>query len=125
MSTRKPRELRADEVEFEEGCKEEFIPVEGNYMATDDDEADKAAEKELLDRLNRGDNSAWCILVVKAKWKDRVGHASLGCFVFPEGNPGWKNREYAKDEYESLKEEALADLNQSIQKTWQELSELV
>lgn len=125
MVNQKPRELRADEVEFEEGCEDEYIPVEGNYMATDDGEADKAAEKELLDRLSRGDNSAWCILVVKAKWKGRAGVASLGCFVFPEGNSGPANRKYAEDEYESLKEEALADLNQNIQETWQELTELV
>ena len=124
LSALKPRKLLASEVEFEEGCEEEFIPVEG-YMATDDYEADRANEKEILDRLNRGDNSAWCILVVKAKWKGHVEHASLGCFVFPEGNSGPANKEYAKDEYENLKIEALEALNQEIQSTFEGLSELL
>lgn len=115
--------LTESDVAFEEGCEQEFIPVRGNYMATDDAEADRLAEDELLDRLEHGDSSAWCILTVKATWKGFVGHASLGGFVFPRGNSGPQNEEYAAEEYASLRIEALADLNESIQSAFEVLRE--
>ena len=120
----KLRKLTADEVEFQESTEDEFIPVQGNYMATDDEEADKRAEQELLDRLHRGDNSAWCILVTQATWKGFIGRASLGAYVFPEGNTGEQNAEYAKEDCKQLRTEALDALNSQLQERFNTLSEL-
>lgn len=121
----KLRPLTADEVEFELGCEEEFIPFEGNVLSSGDAALDKEAEDDVRRRLNRNDVSAWCILTVKAKWKGYTGHASLGCFIFPEGNTGPQNLEYAKDEYEQLRSEALDDLNQGLATSAKMLFELV
>lgn len=120
----KLRKLTAAEVEFEESTEPEDIPVEGNF-STYGSEEDKRYEQELLDRLNRGDGSAWCILVVKARWKGFTGYASLGGYVFPAGNSGTQNAEYAKEEYAQLRAEALDDLNVGVQSSFDAVCELI
>lgn len=109
------RKLTADEVEFEESTEPEDLPVQGNYMCTDDPEADRAAEQELLERLARGDESAWCCLVVTAKWREFIGYAMLGGYSFPEGQTGAENREYAAEEYKQLRVEALEAMNERLE----------
>jgi hypothetical protein len=46
--------------------EDEDIPVRGNAMATEDHEADKAYEDEIIARLKHGDTWAWCIVKVTA-----------------------------------------------------------
>jgi len=118
------RALIGDEVEFENGVEPEFIVLEGNVLCSGDDKADREAEAEVRRRLEAGDTSAWCILVVTARWEGWEGMASLGAYQFPAGQKGWENQEYAKDDYSQLRVDALADLNQRIHKQYLKLSEL-
>lgn len=110
----KLRALTASEVEFELDTEPELDSFEGNVLASGDDEEDRKAEEEIRERLQRGDISAWCILVVHAKWKGYEGVASLGGYSFPAGYTGDQNHEYAAEDFEYLKAEALADLNRTL-----------
>ena len=78
------RKLTEDDVEFKIDMEwEECSTIEGNALASGDDERDKAYEQELIDRCNRGDMTAWFCVTVKATWK--VGEReyseweTLGC----------------------------------------------
>lgn len=118
------RKLTAEEVHFEVTTEPEDIPVEGNYMWTDDAEADKQAEREIRDRLERGDDSAWCCLVVEARWKIHSAKAYLGGCSFTEGNTFEESMAEVSDYLEDLRSEALDVLNAKIQAKFAELSEL-
>jgi hypothetical protein len=105
------RELTASEEEFQ--CTSEpefeFIGVRGNYMRTEDPEADRKAENEIIDRLERGDDSAWCRLTVTATWNGFTGFAGLGpCSFEDPDDPA------IEAEYEDLRAAALDDLNANI-----------
>lgn len=93
--------LTADEVSFKVTVEPEDIPVKGNYMCTDDPEQDRKDEQEILDRLKRGDELAWCCILVEATWEGYTGIASIG------GNSLTKESEVKDcvDEH-GLKEEA-------------------
>lgn len=117
------RELTAEEVEFEEDVEDDFVLPEGIF-ATDDPEQDRRDEEAIRSRLARGDNSAWCILVVHAKWEGFVGSASVGGFTFPEGCSGTANARYAKEHFEGLRAEALADLNAQLKTVAEKLAKL-
>ena len=110
----KLRSLTANEVEFELDTEPELEPFESNAQASGDDEADRKVEEGIRERLQYGDVSAWCILVVRAKWKGYEGVATLGGYSFPAGQTGDQNREYAAENFECLKAEALADLNRTL-----------
>jgi len=109
------RQLKAEEVIFVETVKDEFeLP----------DELYRNDEEDIRSRLARGDNSAWCILVVQAQWEEFSGDASLGGFTFPEGNTGEQNQEYAKKEFEALRVDALEDLNGNLRYIVEKLAKL-
>jgi hypothetical protein len=113
------RKLTADEVEFSLEIEDEDIPVEGHF-ATDEPEKDRALEKEILDRLRRGDLWAWCTVVVTARWKDWKGVNSLGGCSYESEADFRKDDGYFGD----LKDRALDDLNESIAKVAESIAEL-
>jgi len=104
-------------VTVEEEC---FEHVEGNAMSSGDDAADKACEKEILDRLHRGDSYAWCCITVEATWKGYKGGASLGCCSLL----GESQVEPTIIDH-GMRDEALEDLNNRLSKSLEELSERV
>jgi hypothetical protein len=59
-------------------AEDEDIPVRGNASASDDPEADKRYEDEIIARLDSGDVWAWCYVVVKATCGDHTATDSLG-----------------------------------------------
>lgn len=117
------RELTAEEVEFEELVEDDYEIPEGVF-STDDPEQDRRDEEAIRSRLARGDNSAWCILVVHARWEGFVGHASVAGFTFPQGQSGRANARYAKEDFEGLRMEALADLNAQLKNMAAKLAKL-
>jgi hypothetical protein len=46
--------------------------VRGNYVCTDDAEQDRADEDAILERLDAGDVTAWCGIIVTATYTDPV-----------------------------------------------------
>lgn len=121
------RELKQEEVEF--GLQVELecdIPVEGNAMCSDDEEADKKYEQELLDRLERGDTTAWCMLIVTAKWKGYEGRDVLGGVTLREANTTDEDIENAWEmaNWHGMKKNALDSLNGQLAAWADTLSEL-
>lgn len=109
----KLRKLEEHEVEFELSTESEDTSHIGECSAVSD-EVDKAAEEDISRRLAHGDESAWCVLVVKATWKGYSETDYLGGFTFPEGNNGRQNQKYAADSYADMKEEVLERLNKQL-----------
>lgn len=119
------RDLRVDEVEFTLEIEPEDLDLRGNVLACGDDAEDKKAEDEIRDRLNRGDDTAWCCLVVKATWIYELngeehtvkGFDSLGgCTI---GEKMMSGTEVEKEAWElanahAMKDSALDDLNRRL-----------
>ena len=74
--------LTEEEVSFRIECSPEEIGIEGNYMASGDDAADKAVEDDILRQLEEGNEWAWCCVRVVAEWEGMEGHDFLGCCSF-------------------------------------------
>lgn len=109
------RNLTVREVVFEVYTRADDTDLEGNVMASGDDAADAEAEQDIRDRLNAGDETAWCGVCVRASWQcaagiDYQGDASL-----------WGNTlssDYTAAtvaEQHGLYQEALEDLNAALQ----------
>lgn len=59
-----------DLVTIEIACLPEDIPVRGNCIVSGDDEYDCEVENTIIDRLNDGDQWAWCIVKVTVRLVD-------------------------------------------------------
>jgi hypothetical protein len=77
------------------GAEYDDLPVRGNAMATDDAEADRACEDEILARLDRGDVWAWAYVTVTAVCEgcEAEGTDSLGACSYANA------REFKADAY--------------------------
>ena len=78
------RPLTEADVEFEIECVPEDLPIQGNASAIND-EADAQLEKDLRDQLERGNEWAWCLVRVTARWAailfgTRVAPGAGTCF---------------------------------------------
>ena len=104
----KLRAVTADEVEFEDTFEEETADLRNDKVA-------REHEDEMIERLERGDITAWCILAVRVHWKGHTGYAALCGYTFPEGRTGIQNQEYASEDMAQLRIEALEDLNRTLQ----------
>lgn len=116
----KIRKLTKDDVKFTIVVEPEDIPIRGNYMVSGDDAADKEAEDEVIKDFNNGNVWAWCTIRVKAHWGSFSGSDLLG-------GCSYKDEQDFKDDiyYEDMKKGALEDLNEQIQKTFDEILTLV
>ncbi len=84
-------------------------PVRGNAMASGDDAADKAAEDEIIQRLNDGDTWAWASATVGAS-VDLTGTDHLGALSYHS------TAEFLEDcYYESMKAEAREELVKKLE----------
>lgn len=105
MSTTKIQ-IPEDEVTYTLDVQPEDIPVRGNALASGDDEEDRRAEDEIIERLDRGDTWAWASVLVKAEWNGFTGTAGLGCCSYRDEADFKAEGGY----YEGLKTEAFDDL---------------
>ena len=62
------------------------IPIKGNAMASGDPETDIEAETWIQDQLRKGNDLAWCDVIVKAKIGPFEGCDSLGCVSVKDAN---------------------------------------
>ena len=92
-------------VEFRVEAEQDDMSVRGNALASGDDEQDKEAEEEILQRLDRGDVWAWASVHVIAEYEGFRGDAYLGGCNYKD------ERDFMKDAYyEDMKSEAYDDL---------------
>jgi hypothetical protein len=119
------RSLTAADVVFSLECQPEDILIEGNAMASGDDEVDRQAEQWVKDQLNRGNEWAWCYVRVVATWaapngETFTGAAGLGACSY-ESEKDFREGGY----YPDLCDEALADLNACVATCHEALGGLV
>jgi hypothetical protein len=114
------RTLTAEDVEFRLEPQDEDIPVRGNVLASGDDEEDKAAEDDVLERVKHN-IWAWCCVKVSAIWKGIEGTDYLGCCSYKDEEDFKLHSGY----YEDMKEAALVDLNEEVGRRWTEIVSLV
>ena len=114
------RPLLLAEVEISIDLEPEHIDPHGNLCATDDPEQDRLDVEAVNDRLRRGDESAWCVLVVRASWESDDGQKFVGRDVLGgvslEGGSGPQVARQAKElaDWHGMPDEALDDLNRGI-----------
>ncbi len=59
-------------------CEPETLALEGNVLASGNDEEDARAEEDIRTQLNSGNEWAWCYVRVIAAWKGYEGQDCLG-----------------------------------------------
>lgn len=105
----KTRELTAPDVVFTISYEADDLAVRGNAMASGDPETDREAEDMILRRLESGDDSAWCTVVVTASWNGSYCSDYLGaCTLTDECT-----KERVAEEH-GMHAEALRRLNELI-----------
>lgn len=114
------RKLTRKDVEIILEVEPEETPVRGFYSSTDDPEADRRMEDEIIRRVNNGDYWAWCTVVVKARWGQFTGLAVLGCCSYEDEHDFKVEGGY----YLDLVDEALDDLNEKLSATDEALTPL-
>lgn len=116
------RPLTAAEVKIEVKVEPECdIGLEGNVMCSGDDAADKAAEQSLRERLDRGDDLAWCCVIVEATWQGYKGFDSLGGCTLNDSGP---DLESLVTEH-GMRESALEALNKAVNASFETLKERI
>lgn len=73
------RKLKESDVAFEVRVELDENGPEGQLMSGDPDyeEADNATEAGIRERLNNGDETAWCGIIVEASFEDHLGGDSI------------------------------------------------
>ena len=104
------RELTADDVTFSLECEPEDMSIEGNCMASGDDDVDAEQEQWIRDQLDDGNEWAWCQVTVVATWREWEGKAHLGGCSYLSKEDFMQPGGY----YDDLKSEALDDLNTTL-----------
>ncbi len=104
------RALTEAEVTFTVEAEEEDLPIEGNVLASGDDDADREAEREIREDLEQGNPWAWCCVKVTATWKDWTGTDYLGACSYAS------EKDFVTEDgyYPDMRARALEALNASV-----------
>jgi hypothetical protein len=126
----------SDTVDFEIKIEAECCtPIEGNVLASGDDEQDREAEQWVKDQLASGNDLSWCSVTVIARPKSFRGkRVQLGenCSIDPPDVQGWDHlgacsyetqKDLEADLLPDMKERALDCLNTVVEWLRAELSE--
>lgn len=113
------RKLTLGAVEFSLEIHPEDIPIEGNCSAIDD-ETDASTERWIREQLERGNEWAWCTVVVKAQWNGFEASDALGACSYSSEKDFVQPGGY----FDDMKANALAQLNDSLRETNENLKKL-
>lgn len=114
------RLLTAEEVTFELRIEPDDTPFKGKVMASGDASADAKAEAWVEAQLARGNDWAWCVVTVIAKYRSFEGRDSFGCCSY-ESEGDFKADLY----YEELCGCALGNLNANMAEHFEDLKPLI
>ena len=91
----------------------EYIPLEGNVLASGDDAEDTAAENAVRNELEAGNEWAWCVVTVTASHPGLpfVGRDTLGACSYASEDDFTQPGGY----YDDMKAEALRDLLSQVE----------
>ena len=110
--------LTESDVTFAIECLPEHTPIEGNAMASGDDEADREAEQWIHRQLDNGNDWAWCTVRVTAEFEGLLGDDYLGCCSYKSEDDFKQPGGY----YDDMKACALAELNAKLSRVCDKLS---
>ena len=113
-----------DEIEFTVEIMPEDLPIEGNCMASGDDEFDRECEQNIQRDLESGNPWAWCIVRVGAshpKLPGIEGTDYLGCCSYASEDD-FKAGGYFDDMCESAYQD-LCDTASLLMRSMQSLAE--
>lgn len=113
------RRLKASEVTFTVSVEQDELEVRGNAMASDDPEADRELENEILSALDAGNIEAWCCITVTATWEGIEGTDHLGgCSFLASDDIPQTVAQQVEDciQAHGMRETALSDLNQEVER---------
>lgn len=105
----KLRRVTEAEVEISIRCEPEELPYVG-FCSRIDPVIDRRTEARIRRQLERGNDWAWCSVVVTAAWKGFTGHSYLGGCSYRSEAEFCQAGGY----YLDLKKDALNDLNREI-----------
>ncbi len=104
-----PRTLRMDEVDFTIECLPEQTQIEGNAIASGDEDLDNETNASIRAQLDRGNEWAWCCVRVIGRWEDLEADTYLGCCSY-RSRKDFESEQYCAD----MKDEVLDQLNAQI-----------
>ncbi len=108
-------------VEYETSIEPSDIEIEGNAIASGDDEYDKKVENKLREDVESGNEWAWCDVKVTATYKDITGTDTLGACSYEDQN-SFESEDGGY--YSDMKEVALDDLYDQLVEMEKALDEL-
>ena len=110
-------ELIKKEARIEINVRQDDTPLEGNVLASGDENIDHEAEREVARRLEAGDIWAWASVEVVVYWRGLVGRDHLGpCNYRDEAD--FKAGGY----YEDMVEQAAEEVRRSAESLREVLS---
>ena len=93
-----------DKVKYTVECLHEDVPIDDMY------DVDDEYTKWIVNQLNDGNEWAWCCIKVTAEWNGHNGVDYLGCCSY------MSMFDFMKSEYyNSMKDQALQDLNNTLE----------
>jgi hypothetical protein len=104
-----------DEVKFTVEIEPLEVPENGKFFESDNPEQDKLDDQEIQKRLDAGDYTAWCSIVVGVTWNDFQAYDTLDGVSLE--NPTPEVLEEAVRE-EGMKEAALDSLQEGLQNSY-------
>lgn len=105
-----PHKVTREECIITVRTEPEDMPVRGNAMASGDPQLDREVEDSIIERLESGDEWAWCRVVVNVWWGDFDASASIGACSYDDEADFCQPGGY----FDDLVDEALEDLNEQI-----------
>lgn len=114
MPTKKKKKItkKSPGVVIELFCEPEEISIEGNALASGDDEQDREAEQWIRDQLDRGNDWAWCTAHVRVTYKDiLVADEYLGGCSYESAND-FKKGGY----YDDMVDTCIDQINEQLTK---------
>lgn len=100
-------------------CLPDDVPVVGNALASGDAEWDRRVENEILERLRRGDERAWCFVrvtcTIEVEGETFVGTAGLGGCSY-DNEKAFREDPYFEDLKVEAREDAMSALALAVKR---------
>ena len=106
----KTKQLSINDVQWSIECHPEDMAIRGNAMASGDDEYDREVESRISEQLESGNPWAWCIIVVKGRYKSLEASDCLGGCNYDSEND-FRRGGY----FEDMQSNILADLQAQLE----------
>ncbi len=105
------RKLTRDDVTITVKCEPEDMSIEGNCMASGDEDFDKECADEIRSKLEAGNDWAWCCVALTVSWQGFEASDYLGGCSYDSEEDFRKPGGY----FDDMVDAALEALNEKVQ----------